>query len=196
MGRRGDHSFDELKKMILEAAYEMLATDGYTNLSTRKIAAKIGYTVGTLYNVFQNLDDIFMHLNARTLKALSVELKLAAKGKGVAKLKSLAAAYIVFAEKNFNLWSMVFEYRFPKDTVIPKWYQESIDALYAEYAALIKSDVVFGKNDAKDTLNVLWSGIHGICVLSVKGKLDRAGAKSAVKLVDNFLESYTKGLAA
>lgn len=196
MGRRGDHSFEELKKMILEAAYEMLATEGYTNLSTRKIAAKIGYTVGTLYNVFQNLDDIFMHLNARTMKSLSEQLKLAAKGKGVNKLKSLAEAYINFAEKNFNLWSMVFEYRFPVDTNFPKWYQEAVEALTREYAEMVQSDLVLGQNDPKDTLNVLWSSIHGICVLSVRGKLDRAGAKSALNLVDNFLTNYTKGLSS
>ncbi|MFI4984220.1 MAG: TetR/AcrR family transcriptional regulator [Rickettsiales bacterium] len=196
MGRRGDHSFEELKGMILEAAYEMLATQGYAKLSTRKIAAEIGYTVGTLYNVFQNLDDIFMHLNTRTLKALGEQIKRSAKGKGVAKLKSIGEAYISFAENNFNLWSMVFEYRFPEDMVVPKWYQEAIDKFYEDYTELVRSEMSFGSNEVKDTLNVLWSGIHGICVLSVKGKLDRTGARSAINLVDNFLVNYTKGLTA
>lgn len=40
---------------------------GLSGFSTRQIAKKIGYTLGTLYNIFESYDDIILHINAATL---------------------------------------------------------------------------------------------------------------------------------
>ena len=39
-------------------------------MSARKVATAIGYTVGTLYLVFENIDDLILNVNARTLDRL------------------------------------------------------------------------------------------------------------------------------
>jgi AcrR family transcriptional regulator len=196
MGRRGDHSFEELSKMILDAAYDILEEEGYTKLSTRKIATKIGYTVGTLYNVFQNLDDIFIHINGRTLDKLIEHLNIAvAKDSKDNKIKLLAQAYIDFSKENFNIWSTLFEYRFEEGHQIPKWYNEKVNNLYGVVEKSIRP-LLSPKHQAevKEIITVLWSGIHGICILSIKGKLDRTGVESASVLVDHFLTNYMNGV--
>ena len=35
----------------------------------------------------------------------------------------------------------------------------------------------------------LWSGIHGICILAITGKLYLGGAFSMVKLIDTLIDS-------
>ncbi len=196
MGRRGDHSFEELSKMILDAAYDILEKEGYAKLSTRKIAAQIGYTVGTLYNVFQNLDDIFTHLNGRTLDKLIQHLNTAvASDSKESKVKVLAQAYIDFSRQNFNLWSTLFDYRFSENHQIPKWYNEKINSLYGAVEKSIRPLLSTKHQDeTKEIITVLWSGIHGICILSIKGKLDRTGVESASVLVDHFLNNYMRGV--
>ncbi len=196
MGRRGDHSFEELSKMILDAAYDILEREGYSKLSTRKIASQIGYTVGTLYNVFQNLDDIFVHLNARTLDTLIQHLNAAvAQDSKVGKVKQLSQAYIDFSRQNFNIWSTLFDYRFNENHQIPKWYNEKITNLYGVVEKSIRPLLSAKHQDqTKEIITVLWSGIHGICILSIKGKLDRAGVESASTLVDHFIENYMRGV--
>lgn len=196
MGRRGDHSFQELSDMILNAAYEILEKDGYSNLSTRKVATKIGYTVGTLYNVFQNLDDIFIHINGRSIDKLTSYLnETLAKTKGKNKIKVLAQAYIDFSKENFNIWSTLFEYRFPENHQMPKWYLEKVNTMYETVEKAVKPYLrPEHEKELKEIITVLWSSIHGICILSIRGKLDRTGVQSASVLVDHLIDNYTRGL--
>ena len=70
MARRSDHTHDEIRDMILDAAETIVMEHGLKGLSTRKVTRDIGYTVGTLYLVFENLDDLVTHINTRTLNRL------------------------------------------------------------------------------------------------------------------------------
>lgn len=76
MGRRNDHSRDELKDMVIVAAEKILVEEGYSKLTTRRIAKEIGYTVGSLYMVIKNVDDLMLLLNARTLQLLLEKLSM------------------------------------------------------------------------------------------------------------------------
>ena len=196
MGRRGDHSFEQLNEMIIGAAYSLIEKEGLANASTRKVAAQIGYTVGTLYNVFRNFDDILVHINSRTLDNLNASLNEALeKSNGENTLKSLANAYLAFSIDNFNLWSMLFEYRFPETHQMPKWYIEKINSIYIPLTNSIKTQ--FPKMSDKDlqtNMAIIWAAVHGICALQIKGKLDKVGAESAQMLISNFLDTYSDGL--
>jgi len=50
MGRRNDHTRKDIKEMAISASLELIEERGFSGLSTRKVASKIGYSVGTLYN--------------------------------------------------------------------------------------------------------------------------------------------------
>ena len=67
MARRNDHSREQIQQMAIAAAISILNEEGLANLSTRKVASEIGYTVGTLYLVFRNLNELLLHVNAATL---------------------------------------------------------------------------------------------------------------------------------
>ena len=56
--------------MALDAAWTIAESEGYRGLTVRNIAEKIGYVPGTLYNVFDNLDDLVLQLRGETLNAL------------------------------------------------------------------------------------------------------------------------------
>ena len=71
MGRRSDHSRDEIREMAIAAAAEIVEKEGFQSLTARKVAGRIGYTVGTLYHVFRNFDDLVMHLNAQTIDEMA-----------------------------------------------------------------------------------------------------------------------------
>ena len=58
VGRRSDHTRAEIRSMAVDAAEVLVVREGYGGLTARKVAAQIGYTVGTLYLVFQNLDEL------------------------------------------------------------------------------------------------------------------------------------------
>lgn len=58
MARRSDHSREEIKEMALTAALTILEEEGARGLTARKVATAIGYTVGTLYLVFKNQQEM------------------------------------------------------------------------------------------------------------------------------------------
>ena len=58
MARRTDHSREELEALIVKVSRNIISEQGLSQLSTRKIAAEIGYSPGTIYNVFSDLDAV------------------------------------------------------------------------------------------------------------------------------------------
>ena len=75
MGRRNEHSREELKDLALRAAGDIVSESGAAQLSMREVARRIGYTVGALYIVFENLDDLIVNLNERTVIELRAALE-------------------------------------------------------------------------------------------------------------------------
>ena len=70
MGRRSDHTAEELRRMTLDAARKIVSENGLRGLTTRSIAREIGYTVGTLYQIFDNVDRLIEQMNIETLDAM------------------------------------------------------------------------------------------------------------------------------
>ena len=56
--------------MALDAARAIVSETGLEGLTTRKVAKRIGYTVGTLYQLFNDADDLIEQMNTRTLAGL------------------------------------------------------------------------------------------------------------------------------
>ena len=48
MGRRNDHTREQLREMVLSAAELLIVREGMAGFSMRKVARAIGYTVGQL----------------------------------------------------------------------------------------------------------------------------------------------------
>ena len=66
MGRRSDHTRDELRALLLAEGHELLAEQGLKKFSGREVAKRAGYSVGTIYNVFGSLDRFILAINSRT----------------------------------------------------------------------------------------------------------------------------------
>src|SRR5262249_45175227 len=130
MARRSDHTREELHKMALDAARRIVVEDGLRGLSTRRIAGEIGYTAGTLYQLFDDLDDLIMQLNGITLEALYSKCKdVNVEGEPKSVLENLANCYIAFVTRNPKLWTAVVEHNLPDGKESPKWYRERIGKL-------------------------------------------------------------------
>ena len=77
MGRRSTHTPQQLRELILDAAQDIIEAQGLAGLSAREIARRIEYSPGTIYNMFENLDDVVLHVEARVLDALDQRLSTA-----------------------------------------------------------------------------------------------------------------------
>ena len=195
MARRSEHSLEEIKAMVLDAAETIVIEDSFSALKVRTIAREIGYTVGSIYMVFTNMADLVLHLNARTLDAIAVQLQQVQDGKADEPIEALALVYLTYAERNFNRWRTVFDYRGSTGAEIPDWYQEKIDTIFAQVEAQFAQRVPeLADADRKRAARALWCGVHGICVLSLtepQAKVDIKEVEATlVLLVRNFMRGW------
>lgn len=187
MARRSDHTRDELKAMAIAAGTRLIEAKGFGAFSARAVAAEIGYTVGTLYNVFGNLDTLVLHINAGTLDLWydALAKKLATRPKQ--PLHALARAYIQFARSHYHRWSALFEHRLDESAAIPDWYAAKMARFFALVEDALPATIAPTPKARKRTANVLWAGIHGICILGLSNKLAIVGAESVEVLADELV---------
>lgn len=194
MARRSDHTRDELYEMALSAAREIAEKDGLHGLTARRIAEEIGYSPGTLYNVFNDLDDLIVHLNGTTLDIL-YEAVAAQRldDEPEAALRTLARAYIRFTSDHPNLWSMLFETSVPHGEQLPDWYHEKVRRLLGLAEQALASLFPAGQEEQRHhSARVLWSGLHGICSLARAGALPKSESETA--MADSLITNYLAGL--
>lgn len=197
MARRNDHTRDEIKVIAIEAGHKLFRKEGFTGTSARKIATEIGYTVGTLYNVFQNYNDLVLHINAKTLDALLLyvnERRLQQKAglSAIAQAQDLAHAYIDFATENYFNWRALYEFTIGANEILPDWYARKIGAIFASVAHAL--DEKFNDDAIKLThAKIIWASVHGICQLALTDKLSIIETQSAKALTDTLVENYLYG---
>lgn len=200
MGRRNDHTRKDIKQMAIDAGLEIIEQNGFLGLSTRKVASKIGYSVGTLYNVFENLDDLIFHINALTLKELYyyVEENLNSE-QGVEAIKKIGGGYIDYSIESSNKWSALFEYQRLPESEVPDWYLEKVNKLLTLPEKYLVRMFGGDEETAKKVSRILWGGVHGICSL---GRTHRLGGDDgellkamAYSLIENYLKGITQDIA-
>ncbi len=199
MGRRNEHSREELKELALRAAGDIVAGQGAAALSMREVARRIGYTVGALYLVFENLDDLTVHLNERTVMELrdALERIRGRANQPAQNLRLLVAAYFGFALLHTARWRLVFEHRLPEGQKAPPTYAGHTAAIFSLVKRrLMEIDRRLDEADAAELATTLWSAAHGICMLAVTGKLQLATHSSAQRLLDVLLDRFVGVTAA
>jgi AcrR family transcriptional regulator len=195
MGRRSDHTRNEIKEMAIRAGLELIEQGGFLNCSARKVAARIGYSAGTLYNVFEDYDDLVFHVNAVTLDDLNnyVQKDLDPDLGGVEAIKRVGAGYIEFAYEHDFRWKALFDYRRPADTELPQWYLSRLNSLFAIGEKLLLPLVQGDLESARRVTQVLWAGVHGICSLGLTQRLGQDGTELLKTMSDSLIENYLRG---
>ena len=120
----------ELVDLVLQEAQALVEAEGFRALTARRLAEAVGYSPGTLYNHFANLDAIVMHVNGRTLELLDQSLaRTRLSGDAQADTLALSMAYFAFIESHPRLWEQLFEYRLGEGCEIPDWFTGKIRQL-------------------------------------------------------------------
>ena len=107
-----------LRTRLINAAERTIAERGLAALKARDLAAEAGCAIGTIYNVFEHLDELVLAVGSRTLAMLDAALE-AARSRGpyssaeeaIADLVRLALAYLDFAARHQVRWRALFEHR-------------------------------------------------------------------------------------
>lgn len=192
MARRNDHTREELVALTLDRVKQFLDTHSYHELSLRKVATMIGYVPSTLVNVFGNYNLLLLHVVAQPLDELAQEAQQAVKSTTYPKdaLYQLAYCYHDFAKKNPYRWQLIFEHNMNGE-MLPEWQAQRINNMTSMLEDLLK--VIAPLRSEQEVLQasrVLWSGVHGITILSVDDKFFANEPIDGNALINNLLNHY------
>ncbi|MBO1367143.1 TetR/AcrR family transcriptional regulator [Vibrio cholerae] len=192
MARRNDHTREELVALTLDRVKQFLDTHSYHELSLRKVATMIGYVPSTLVNVFGNYNLLLLHVVAQTLDELAQEAQQAVKATTYPKdaLYQLAYCYHDFAKRNPYRWQLIFEHNMNGE-MLPEWQAQRINNMTSMLEDLLK--VIAPLRSEQEVLQasrVLWSGVHGITILSVDDKFFANEPIDGNALINNLLNHY------
>jgi AcrR family transcriptional regulator len=196
MARRKDHSPQELKTSIRVAAEKIIYTKGLVALTARRVAEAVGYTPGTIYNLYRDMDALVTEVNYTTLTRLDefCRERLKRAGSGYAAVKSLAYAYIDFAAGNERAWRTLFieTNRVGKPGKLPAHYQERLAGLFQMLETTLKDNLAMDAIDAASAARILWAALHGITSLTLDGRLSLIGVEDPHDMTDDLLDKYLK----
>lgn len=195
MGRRSSHKPDELREMIIVAATELIESGGLAALSAREVARKVGYAPGTIYNFFDDLDDLIATIEHRLLDRLAVRLAdVPARADTVQHLCDLAHTYLAFTQEKPRLWNLLFEHHMPANGPLPTTFSVKLEALLDEVEKVITP--LAGCDHPGRHARVLWASVHGITSLATAEKLSNVTPENAGVLVEDLVRTYAAGLNA
>lgn len=190
MARRKDHTREELTQLAIEAGRTIVVEKGPSALTARNVAGEIGYTPGTLYNIFENIDALAAAINIKSMETFSETISqiLLRTSDAPTRLRELSQAYLDFHKNDPHIWSLLFaipvEYH-------SEPYHEAIHRIFDQVVEAILP-ISANKDAARKKAKVFWSTLHGICLLQQSGKLNVREDDSTEALVATFLDQFLK----
>jgi AcrR family transcriptional regulator len=178
MAKQGDR-YAALRTRLIDAAERTIAERGLAALKARDLAAEAGCAIGTIYNVFEYLDELVLCVGSRTLAMLDAALG-AVRSRGpygsteeaVADLVRLALAYLDFAARHQVRWRALFEHRLGAPHSLPDWYVGQQQVLFAQVEGPLAMLLPGLDDDRRRILaRTLFSAVHGVVVLGLEEKL-------------------------
>ncbi len=195
-----------LREALVAAAERAIAARGLAGVRARDLAAEAGCAVGAIYNVFDDLDDLVLAVNARTLAELENVLADAAGGSAdlpsgpdaaAGSLVTMATAYLGFAAGNTLRWRALFDHRLPDGKSLPDWYLADQAKLFGYVERPLRTLRPAMKPGERALLaRSLFSAVHGLVTLGLEEKLGVVPLATLRAQVALVVAAAGRGLAA
>ena len=185
----------ELRSRLIDIAEQTIASEGLGALRARDLAQAADCATGAIYNVFDDLGELTLQVNARTFRRLgsAVAAELAeAPVDPTEQLIVMAQAYHHFAAANHNSWRALFDLPRPPGEAAPDWYLEEMGHLFAYISSpLSVLRPGMAAQDTHDLTRALFSAVHGIVLLG----LDDASAGVRRDDIDRMIALVLRNLS-
>lgn len=193
MTEAGADRRNQLRERLIEAAQEAIASQGLAGLKARDLATAAGCALGAIYTAFDDLDELILRVNARTLARLEIALDQAlGDAEAEQALQAMARTYLNFARAEEPSWRALFEHRLPPGGATPQWYVDARNRLFNRLDAPLAQLLPGTGHVARAAFaRTLFSAVHGVVALGLEEKI----AETPPKLLDEQLEKLIRILA-
>lgn len=188
---------DNIHNILITKGRELVRQKGARFLTARKLSEATGYSVGTIYNQFGNMDRYVIEQNMMTLDELYHTLnKIMPDTNPYKNLNRYVDAFAAFVLNKPHLWFLLFNFHiqsgyadFPQEYLrkllkITNLWRKEFNAVFEKLSAA----------ERKVSLQVLWLSMFSLSsFLTLNGldKMSRVNKKNVCKLL---LNTYLAGL--
>ncbi|MTB51620.1 TetR/AcrR family transcriptional regulator [Lewinella sp. W8] len=173
---RKEREKEALRRRIIEAATGLFREETYANVSMRKIAARIEYSVGTLYLYYRDKDELFLAVQEAAFeRAFDFIQRLPNAEDPLERLRGLGERYIQFGLENPDLYRLMFMMEHPMQALEESDGWRAGIKLHSLLSSLVEECMQKGRLPQKDPLKMsfmLWSMVHGMVSLKITCRLD------------------------
>jgi AcrR family transcriptional regulator len=183
---------------ILKAGRTLIRTGGFGALSMRALADAVGVRAPTLYDYFENKDDV---LNALFMQGIDearhyFDRMSASAPAGAARVIGIGLGYCDFAKDHPELFQLLFT-RIDPNYIPGEAQMDAGQSLFVEFRNEVARAIEVGDLQAANieqlTL-ILWAGVHGIVSLESCGFQDKCLSGSPADMAATMVGSLMTGV--
>src|SRR5436190_5806481 len=177
---RQERDREAVRRSILDAARELFVTEGFQNVSIRKIAERIEYSPAAIYGYFPSKDDIFFALAEEGFRLLGNPAALRddpqfATAPRLERVKAVFWRLYQFSSEQPQYFALMFV-----DRSVPRinreyerfaFAREAKSRLVQQIQACIEDGVFPRTMDPGVGLRLLMTGLLGVAVMRLSDRL-------------------------
>ena len=188
---------DVLRAKLIELASERIVADGAGALKARDLASGAGCSVGAIYNLFEDLNDLVMVVNLQTFQRMgafvSREVEASGQKDPLEQLIVMGHAYLEFASENSGIWRSLFDVASPDSKEAPDWYWEEMAKIFALIELPLSELHADQKpEEIKVLTRILFSSVHGTILLGLEGSLFAVPMDGLRLMVEMLIRRFAK----
>ena len=190
-------SKDNIQENLVNKGRELIKEKGAEFLTARKLSEASGYSVGTIYNQFGNMDNFVLIQNYLTLENLYARLsRLQTSGAPYQRLNLYTREFIDFVIENKNLWFLVHNFHLMNNNRrFSKIYLKRVVQITKLVENAFKN--MFPALETPEctlSIQVLWLSLFSLSSFLTTDALDSFNKVNKYTLCELLLNTYLAGM--
>ena len=196
---RHDRERQAVRQAILDAARDLFVSEGYRNVSIRKIAERIEYSPAAIYSYFPSKDDIFFALAEEGFRRLDATVRgVLGNADPLEEMRACWWAYYQFSKDHREFFELMFVDR-SVPQITEQWTGLAFVHQMLEFAAAriqrcTEAGIFHPDTDPQVAMHLVWGALTGPAVIGSGCRL--APGEDPDALARDVLEVVIAGLKA
>lgn len=196
---KGRYHHGNLRQALIDAALELIRSDGAAALSLRALARRAKVSTAAPYRHFASRDAVLATLAEEGFRGLSAAIRAATAEHDdpIERLCAAGVAYVRYATAHRAHYSVMFSPELVDRSAYPEMAAAAADSFSLLLGAITEcqqADLVIDHDPHRLAL-VAWSTVHGLSALIGAGHLGHAGFAGTDDLSDYVARRLIEGVA-
>jgi AcrR family transcriptional regulator len=197
--QKPNYHHGDLRRAILEAAIEAIATQGIDSLTLRQLAQRVGVSAMAPYRHFENKSALIAAIAETGFEQLGIAMNEALAHVPADSLKRLQAtgvAYVMFAVTHATQYRLMFGTVLCDRQNYPELDQTASTSFNVLVQALVECQTAktIQAEDIHELATILWAQMHGLSMLVIDQQVPGLDLEAVEKLAQKATWTTIVGL--